>query len=386
MTLRMSRSLVLLSLGAFAFSPLAAKPGAAAQAEDDLIVHVTQIDRSQFPAVQVFVSATDASGEPMPIAPERLQLFENGEAVRLESVSGQGEIGPLTTLLVIDVSGSMAVAGKLKAAQAAAHAYVDQMRAGDQAGILAFNVESDLVQPVTQNRAALHQTIDGLETQDDTAMYDALLEGIELLGSIQGRKAIIALTDGMDNSSQASQDAVIGQVREGELSISSIGLGDRSQLGVSFAGLDDESLRLLAENAGGAFGLAADQASLTALYQQLGRALQSEYRMSYTTQAPLRDGLNRILTVRLSDSDVSAEAAYNPGGVLPEVAAFPSWALFGASLGVLLALMLLPGLLRAGSRLLHRTEPAPAKKAAKGSRVRLRDEPPPAAPRKVKLR
>jgi VWFA-related protein len=386
MMIQLKYCLVLLSIGTLAFAPVGAKPGPAVQAEDDLVVHITQLDRSQFPSVEVYVSVTNASGDSAPIAPDQLELFENGEPVVLESVSGQGEIGPLTTLLVIDVSGSMAVAGKLKAAQAAAHAYVDQMRSGDQAGIMAFNVESDLRQPVTKSRDALHQAIDELETHDDTAMYDALQDGIELLGSIQGRKAIIVLTDGMDNSSHATLETVVGQTVDGRLSISTIGLGDTQQLGKSFAGLDEGALRRLAENAGGAFGLATNQGSLVALYQQLGRALQSEYRLTYTTNVPLRDGLNRQLTVRLSDSPTSAAAAYNPGGVLPEVAAQPSWAIFAAGLGLLAGLMVLPGLIRAGAGLLRRPEPEVKKTAPKGSRVRLRDDPKQAVQPKVKLR
>jgi len=280
----------------------------------------------------------------------------------------------------------MAVDGKLKAAQDAAHAYIDQMRDDDQAGILAFNVKSDLLQPITRNRLALHEAIDALETHDDTALYDALLDGSEVLESIQGRKAIIALTDGMDNSSQASLDGVITRTAEGGLSISAIGLGDRSQLGVSFAGLDDKALKRLAANAGGSFGLAADPNSLTGLYQRLGRALQSEYRLTYTTQLPLRDGLSRQLTVRLTDSSAAAEAAYNPGGVLPEVAAYPSWALFAAGLGVLIGLMVLPGVVRASADRLRRPK-SPAKQAApRASRVRLREEPKRPVQPRVKLR
>ncbi len=212
---RMTRWLALLSLTAFAFSP-------APQSEEQPVLQVTQIDRSQFPTLQVFVSVTGADGEPLPVAPEQLQLLEDGELVHLESVAGRGEIGPLTTLLVIDVSGSMAVEGKLKAAQAAAHAYIDQMRADDQAGVLAFNVESNLLQPITRNRQALHEAVDALETHNDTALYDALLEGVDLLESIQGRKAIIALTDGMDNSSQAPLDRVVTRTVRGR----AIDLGD----------------------------------------------------------------------------------------------------------------------------------------------------------------
>jgi len=379
MHIRWSSWLALLAIAALAFAP-------APQAQDEAVVQVTQIDRSQFPTVQVYVSVTDAEGMPLPVPAEAVQLFENGEPVRLEAVAGQGEIGPLTTLLVIDVSGSMAVAGKLKAAQAAAHAYVDQMREGDQAGVLAFNVESDLLQPITRNRQALHAAIDALETHDDTALYDALLEGVALLESIQGRKAIIALTDGMDNSSAATLDRVVTRTTDGGLSISAIGLGDRSQLGVSFAGLDDEALKQMAENAGGSFGLAADQASLTRLYQRLGRALQSEYRLTYTTQSPLRDGLNRQLTVRLGDRAAAAEAAYNPGGVLPEVATYPSWALFLAGLALLVVLMVLPGVIRMGSDRLRKPEPSAKAGKPKAGRIRLGEEAKPSAQRRVKLR
>jgi len=379
MHIRWSGWLALLAIAALAFAP-------APQAQDEAVVQVTQIDRSQFPTVQVYVSITDAEGMPLPVPAEAVQLFENGEPVRLEAVAGQGEIGPLTTLLVIDVSGSMAVAGKLKAAQAAAHAYVDQMREGDQAGVLAFNVESDLLQPITRNRQALHTAIDALETHDDTALYDALLEGVALLESIQGRKAIIALTDGMDNSSAATLDRVVTRTTDGGLSISAIGLGDRSQLGVSFAGLDDEALKQMAENAGGSFGLAADQPSLTRLYQRLGRALQSEYRLTYTTQSPLRDGLNRQLTVRLGDRAAAAEAAYNPGGVLPEVATYPSWALFLAGLALLVVLMVLPGVIRMGSDRLRKPEPSAKAGKPKAGRIRLGEEAKPSAQRRVKLR
>jgi VWFA-related protein len=379
MHIRWSGWLALLAIAALAFAP-------APQAQDEAVVQVTQIDRSQFPTVQVYVSVTDAEGMPLPVPAEAVQLFENGEPVRLEAVAGQGEIGPLTTLLVIDVSGSMAVAGKLKAAQAAANAYVDQMREGDQAGVLAFNVESDLLQPITRNRQALHTAIDALETHDDTALYDALLEGVALLESIQGRKAIIALTDGMDNSSAATLDRVVTRTTDGGLSISAIGLGDRSQLGVSFAGLDDEALKQMAENAGGSFGLAADQASLTRLYQRLGRALQSEYRLTYTTQSPLRDGLNRQLTVRLGDRAAAAEAAYNPGGVLPEVATYPSWVLFLAGLALLVVLMVLPGVIRMGSDRLRKPEPSAKAGKPKAGRIRLGEEAKPSAQRRVKLR
>ncbi len=346
-------------------------------------VQITQIDRTNFPLIRVYVSATDDAGEPVPVAQQELQLYENGRPVEAESISGAGEIGPLTTMLAIDISGSMAVAGKLEAAKAAARAYVDQMQPGDQAGLLAFDVETDYVQPLTSDRQALTAAIDGLQTRGDTAMFDALVESTRLLQAVPGRKAIIVLTDGMDNSSAATLDGTIAQIGESGLSISAIGLGDGSKIG-TFAGLDEARLEALAGRAGGAYSRTADAAELRQIYERLGRALHSEYVITYTTALTLRDGVNRTLDVRLASSAASASRAYNPGGVVPEVAQPASWPLFGLALAGLVALLLLPGLLRLGANA-ARNLPAIPKGTSSRAKVRLHDEPTPADRGRVRL-
>ena len=347
----------------------------------DVQLRITQIDRSRFPEIRVYVSATDASGEPVPVSADDLRLFENGQPVEPKSILGAGEVAPLTTMLIIDISGSMDVAGKLDAAKSAALAYVDQMEPGDQAGVIAFDVESTVVQPVTENRQALATAIQSLKTGGDTAMYDALVEGIRQLEPVAGRKAIIVLTDGMDNSSTATVEETLGGIGGEGLSISAVGLGDRSEFGASFAGLDETRLESLAERAGGVYTRTADAGELREAYQRLGRALHSEYVVTYTSALPLRDGVNRSLDVRLASSAAAASGRYNPGGVVPEVAQTAPWTLFGLALAILAALLLLPALIRVGGDALRRvpiprwTEPSAAKGQPAG-RVRLRETPP----------
>jgi VWFA-related protein len=347
-------------------------------------VRITQIDRSRFPEVRVFVSATDASGEPVPVGADELRLFENGQAVEPRSILGAGEIGPLTTMLVVDISGSMAVDGKLEAAQEAALAYVDQMQPGDQTGLIAFDVESNLVQSVTEDRLALAEAIRDLQTGGDTAMFDALVEGVRSLDTIGGRKAIIVLTDGMDNSSHATLEELLRQAGDQGPSISAVGLGDRSELGVSFAGLDEGRLEALAARAGGRYARTADAVELRQVYERLGRALHSEYVVTYVTALPLRDGVNRTLDVRLASSAAAATQRYNPGGVIPEVAQPALWSSFGLALAALAALLLLPALIRLGLdaarsiQIPRRGEPRPTGKirlheaaAVESRRIRL---------------
>ncbi|MBN2387191.1 MAG: VWA domain-containing protein [Anaerolineales bacterium] len=342
-----------------AFAPL--QPALAQEGATQ--VRITQVDTTNFPQVTVYLSVTDANGAPLGVEPDQILLYEEGQLVQPDQISGMGEIGPLTTLLVVDVSGSMYNGGKLEAAQQAAQAYIDQMRPGDQAGLISFNTEVVYVQPVTADRQALYTAIDSLVAQNDTAMFDALTQAIQALQPISGRKAIIVLTDGLDNVSASTLEDVIGSVGPGGLSISTIGLGDPAAGGTN-DGIDEASLRDLAAATGGAYAFAADSAALQAIYQVYGRALQSEYVITYTSPSSLRDGVGRVLTASLGEPDSAgaAEAEYNPGGVLPEVAGNSSLLFVGILVG-LITLIFLPALVG----LLFRRRPRPGK-----SRIKLK--------------
>jgi VWFA-related protein len=320
---------------------------------EEVAARITQVDTSQFPRVTVYVSVTDRDGEPVGVSVSQIVLRENGQVMQAEEVSGAGEGEPITTMLVMDVSGSMNHAGKLPAAKSAARAYVDQSRPQDYIGLLSFNTAIEYVQPMTSNHQKLAEAIEGLKADKDTAMYDALAHSIEYLEAVQGRKAIIALTDGLDNRSKISPQEVIQLIGPEGLSISTIGLGEPSHSTSALSALNEPALRAFSEQAGGVYGYANDEESLRALYELYGRALQSEYAITYTSPSQLRDGINRSLTVTVEEPGAAAlsqdvtqgstgEGKYNPGGLVPEVAEPASWGVFALLLIGLLLLLLVP--------------------------------------------
>jgi VWFA-related protein len=336
---------LLLSLGVLVGLVMTASPAAFAQSADQPLIKITQVDNSKFPQVTVYVSVTNAAGEPVGVDPSTIQLSENGQAMQPTSVKGGSEGGaePLTTMLVMDVSGSMDKNGKIDGAKAAAKAYVDQMRPGDQAGLMVYNTQVTYVQQLTKDHAALTQAIDNITTGGDTSMYDALIAAEDALKDVSGRKAIIAVTDGLDNHSKSTVNDVVAGVQQNSLSISTIGLGDATSKAQT--GLDEAALKTLAEQAGGAYSFAGDPDGLAALFQAYGRKLQSEYAITYVSPSALRDGVNRKLSVSLAGSGAAGQANYNPGGVLPEVPA-QSWPLFVVILVGLLVLLAVPVLFR----------------------------------------
>ncbi len=130
------------------------------------------------------------------------------------------------------------------------------------------------------------------------------------------------------------------------MTISTIGFGDAASQGQ--VGLDEKGLQSLAEKTGGLYSFAGDADALSAVFQQYGQVLQSEYALTYISPTTLRDGVNRGLTVSLNGSTaVTTSARYNPGGLLPEVTA-QSWRMFLAILAVLLLLLALPFLANYG--------------------------------------
>jgi len=319
-------------------------------------IRITQVDNSKFPQVTVYVSVTDASGQPVGVDPSAVQISENGQVMKTTAsatnANGQTAKGPgqLTTLLVIDVSGSMATANKLTQAKAAAEAYINQMRPGDQAGVVAFDTHVSVVQAITTDHQALTKAIDSLQSGTDTAMLDALMSAEQLLTNVNGRKAVLLLTDGMDNRSKTNEDAVIKGIGPSGLTISTIGLGNPQDV-KSLQGIDETSLKSLAQQAGGIYTYEPNPSQLASIFQQYGTALQSEYALTYTSPSTLRDGVNRSLSVSLNGSSVMGQSQYNPGGVLPEVTG-QNWMLFGGILLVLLVLLAVPILVNLG---LHST-------------------------------
>ncbi len=320
-------------------------PSASTLAQSDgPIIRITQVDNSSFPKVTVYFSASSSTGEPIGIDPRQIQLTENSQIMDTSEIGNIGEFGQLTTMLVMDVSGSMLLSGKLSSAKKAAVTYINQMRPGDQAGLYTFNTVVKYVQPVTSDRKALITAIEGLNAYDDTAMYDALFQANSSLKAIQGRKAIIVLTDGMDNVSKYSPAAVIKGIGPDGLSISTIGLGDPNKTGIN-SGLDEQGLISLSEKAGGIYSYANDPETLKNLYSLYSRNLQNEFQLTYTSPSSLRDGTNRTLNISIVKSGnmlSSTNTSYNPGGILPEAAGEQSWLVFGILMSVLLMLLVVP--------------------------------------------
>jgi VWFA-related protein len=266
-------------------------------------------------------------------------------------VGEPGKYEPVTTVLVLDHSGSMSAPAddrsripKIKALHQAAGQFVQLMRAGARTTLLPFSTNVGTPGSFSDNKAELRRRIEELQPEGETALFDAVFAAIETLeaGRPPGKHAVVALTDGIDNSSRRRVDEVIARAREARVPLHMLGLGRPGELdekvmremarqtGGEFHharneddlvhifedlsiqlhddGFDEKALRELAAATGGKFYQARNASELQFLYRDLAEELQSTYTVTFPSRRQVHDGTSRGIDIsvvrggkRLSD-------------------------------------------------------------------------------------
>ena len=212
---------------------------------------------------------------------------------------------PTSTMLVMDVSSSMTE--ELEDAKAGANLYVDLFRPIDRGGIIQFSGSVKVYQEMTSDTALLKQTINNARVSWGTAIYDALMEAIQGTKSETGRRAIIIYTDGQDNSSKISPQAVIDSARTYNLPIYTIALGDVT---------DEEVLKQIAKQTSALFFKAATAREMKIIFGKLSALMQNYYVMAHTSPDPFFNQTWRLVDVKvdLPDKKGKGVGRYFVGG------------------------------------------------------------------------
>jgi hypothetical protein len=152
--------------------------------------------------VTVPVIATDANGTY--IADLRQEEFALAEDGVTQQIAFFGKVSmPFHVVLMLDTSSS--TQDKLRLIQQAAFTFVQQLQPADRVKVISFDDQVRDLNEFTNNRETLRVAIDGTKSGSGTKVYDAMELALNTIRRIQGRKAIVIFTDGMDwHSDKAS--------------------------------------------------------------------------------------------------------------------------------------------------------------------------------------
>ncbi len=143
------------------------------------------------------------------LAKENFKVFEDG--VEQEIAHFSNEQQPFTVALVLDMSYSTTF--KISEIQSAAIAFIDQLRPHDKVMVVSFDQEVHLLCEPTNDRKAIYKAISSTKISTGTSLYEAVNMVInDRFKTIEGRKAIILFTDGVDTTSQEAH--LTGNLRD----------------------------------------------------------------------------------------------------------------------------------------------------------------------------
>lgn len=179
--------------------------------EDDVVRIETQL-------ISVPAVVTDKTGRPLTgLSAADFQIFEDGRPQKIANFSTTE--APFEVALLLDTSGS--TREDVGLIRRAALAFIEALRPGDRVAILAFNTKKEgndslatveLKAPLTDDRELLQEAVEGVGASNGTPFYDSLTKVAKDVfrdrptEQTRGRRALVALTDGVDSTSESDFD------------------------------------------------------------------------------------------------------------------------------------------------------------------------------------
>lgn len=255
--------------------------------------------------VPVFVTVTDAQRRLVSdLQQADFEIYDNGKLQPITTFSN--EPTPITAIVMLDTSGSMTL--NLDLVKAAAEQFVIRLLPDDRAKVGAFNDKIQILpkDAFTGDRDALLRILkNDLDFGYPTRLYDAVDQSIAELRGIEGRRVVIAFTDGDDNQSRLGRGDVLERARIEDVMIYGVGLeSDYFNGAQRVRTRPDRGLKNLTEETGGGFFDLKKTDDLGPTFTRIAQELHSQFVLGFSPA--VQDGKIHKLEVRVKQAGMTA--------------------------------------------------------------------------------
>ena len=199
------------------------------------------------------------------------------DARRRAPLDAEVHLASVDALLALDMSGSVR-GPKLDAVRSAARAFLDGLRAGESAALLAFSEEIRLLEPFTPDLGHLHRAMADVRPGGSTALCDAVYAALRLREPGPRRTAIVVFSDGMDNLSWLTASQVVEAASRSDAIVYAVTVRDQGESESSFP-------RDVVRATGGQLFEASNERDLPARFLDVLADIRSRYVLSYAVEA-----------------------------------------------------------------------------------------------------
>ncbi len=257
-------------------------------------------------------------------------VFEDGKQQTIKYFTRESDL-PLTIGLLVDVSGSQANLIEVEK-HAASQFFSQVLRPKDMAFLISFGTDSELLQDYTNSTKLLKAGLEGLRVSSDvsglttgpvptashprgTVLYDTVyVAAHDELANQVGRKALVLITDGIDQGSRYKNEQGIEAAQRADAIIYSIYYVDyRAYGGGIFGGMSDSALRKMSDETGGRVLKVDNKNSLQNIFDQIQQELRTQYSIGYTPTNPSSNGGYRHVEIRVPQREKEVKVQVRKG-------------------------------------------------------------------------
>ncbi|MBN1298332.1 MAG: type II secretion system F family protein [Actinobacteria bacterium] len=253
---------------------------------------IKNIDTAGFPNISLYLGFNEGSKLGLlNLEKDDLKITENNKEIKDVNIEKIGETDEkVGVVLAIDTSGSMK-GDPIENAKSAAAAFIEEMRQTDSTSIIGFSDNGEVFSTFTNEKNLLSSSLDFLEANGETALFDGILKGLEQFETADDLKHryLIVLSDGTDTVSTGSSEDVIKSAKYLGVTVYSIAL-----MSNEFNPTDIENIAL---NTGGELLMTSDSSMLKSLYSGISQKIRNQYKISFTSVSGNTGAFNASLFI-----------------------------------------------------------------------------------------
>ena len=269
--------------------------------------------RAGVESVAIFATVFDRSNQVVRnLKRDDFQVYDEGK--RQELTIFENTIQPITAVLMVDTSASMALT--LDLAREAAETFVVRLSPGDKVRVGSFSDSVKLSPVFTDDRDKLLKSLrDDLHVGNPTRLWDGINDTLTAMTDLGGRRVVVLITDGEDTYSRVVPRTVVERAKAEGVMVYAVQIRSRSRPGMEFDILGgsrpafqtlpttvippSQILRELAEHTGGAHFMLGPRDDVNATFTQVAFELHYQYVLGFSPQK--LDGKLHAIQVRTSD-------------------------------------------------------------------------------------
>lgn len=271
--------------------------------------------RSDVLTVTVDVAVLDNKDNPIPKIPqEKFRILEDNTPQKITGYS-VGE-APMTVCLVVEFSNRFQQFYSWGWMQTlnAAYGFVSTLKPEDYLAVIAYDMRPEILSDFATDRSMAAEALQRLRIPafSEANLYDTLVFTGERMQDIEGRKAIVLLSSGIDTFSKLTFDKTRRAIQDNGVPIYAIGLlQDQRIMAESSMGpiqnlnflQADSQMKTFASETGGRAFFPRFEGEMPAIFQAVQQSLRNQYTLTYQPTNQTKDGKFRRLKVELVNAD-----------------------------------------------------------------------------------